>query len=443
MEKQKIDNYNSAERALRALDKKFKEIIKQDKKISESIKQGEKVNVFDAIGMTTQEVKHSAFLAWLLNPKSPHHLGNKALKLFIEHLIPHNFSDNLFEEKRRTNATIFKEIAVTSTEDCACLYEDNNVDVKTEEVVFRDKNDKDGRIDIMIESEKANTVILIENKVFTGTHDNQLNRYEKGFENSLRKVIYVYLTPLGDTPEYKGQYQKNWCVCSYKTILQIVKQILKELPHIKENLRLRILLEDYIDIVNTEILKANKKIRDLCKSILRENREALEILKFFTDQSKQVIAICKSYLTEKFGNEITFLGNTTSGTLDFYTSRAKLYFEQLDGSFEQNGNYKFLYQIRKAQGYKYCWYINKVSSFWSNQQKILAQQNGKSLSRKHEGRDIEKTSFCNLCGRKKFLSENDLYSDIDEETLKNIIILGLNNFIKEIQNFEETYFVNC
>ena len=38
----------------------------------------------DAVGMSTQEVKHSAFLAWLLDPNKPHGLGNAVLKLLLE-----------------------------------------------------------------------------------------------------------------------------------------------------------------------------------------------------------------------------------------------------------------------------------------------------------------------------------------------------------------------
>lgn len=46
---------------------------------------GENYNVFDIIGLTTNEVKlHSSFIADLLNPNGLHGLGIKPLKHFFE-----------------------------------------------------------------------------------------------------------------------------------------------------------------------------------------------------------------------------------------------------------------------------------------------------------------------------------------------------------------------
>ena len=45
-----------------------------------------KANIFDAVGMERQEVKHSAFIAWLLDPSKPHGLGNRFLAEFCRRL---------------------------------------------------------------------------------------------------------------------------------------------------------------------------------------------------------------------------------------------------------------------------------------------------------------------------------------------------------------------
>lgn len=50
------------------------------------IKPARDINIFDAVGMVTQEIKHSAFLAWLLNPTAAHGMDNASLSDFLNAL---------------------------------------------------------------------------------------------------------------------------------------------------------------------------------------------------------------------------------------------------------------------------------------------------------------------------------------------------------------------
>jgi hypothetical protein len=44
-------------------------------------------NIFEAVGMVRQEIHHSRFLAFLLNPNASHHLGDVFLKTFLKRLL--------------------------------------------------------------------------------------------------------------------------------------------------------------------------------------------------------------------------------------------------------------------------------------------------------------------------------------------------------------------
>jgi hypothetical protein len=44
-------------------------------------------NIFEAVGMVRQEIRHSRFLAFLLNPNASHHLGDIFLKTFLKRLL--------------------------------------------------------------------------------------------------------------------------------------------------------------------------------------------------------------------------------------------------------------------------------------------------------------------------------------------------------------------
>ena len=50
------------------------------------------INVFSEVGLGKQEVRHSTFLARLLDPKKPHGLGNAMLKKFCEQLFQYQIA---------------------------------------------------------------------------------------------------------------------------------------------------------------------------------------------------------------------------------------------------------------------------------------------------------------------------------------------------------------
>lgn len=250
-------NETEAKEKLLALKKKLEEI---------EIVKNRGINVFDAAGMTTQEIKHSAFLAWLFDPNKPHGLNGLFLQKFCESLLNYQ---TVFDDVKQ-----HREIISDSLDDLDVMLGDKDLEVITENVVVN----RESRIDIFIASPKAQTVIVIENKVFTSMHDDQLNRYEEELklhpEYVKYKKVFVYLTPNGDSP-----YDEDWCIFDYGKILEIVKEIKNNLPRTKDKAKLKILLEDYIELVETNILKENKELSRLCKQILREHGEAVELLK--------------------------------------------------------------------------------------------------------------------------------------------------------------------
>ena len=70
---------------------KFYKLAEKDKQ--ERIKQGEFFNVFNTIGLRTEEVRlHSAFIAELLNPQGSHGLSNLFLQSFLKQMgLPYDY----------------------------------------------------------------------------------------------------------------------------------------------------------------------------------------------------------------------------------------------------------------------------------------------------------------------------------------------------------------
>lgn len=308
---------------LNALVEKLKEVEKAKEK---------HINVFAAAGMGTQEVKHSYFLAWLLSPKKPHGLGNIVLKEFVLRLAEYK-ADYVGDAEYKSN----NEILALKSDALNDFVNDREIVVETEKVVLN----KESRMDIFIESAATKTVLVIENKVFTGTHDDQLIRYEEelsGYHGW--KKIFVYLTPNGDLPtNADGGYNKLWCVFDYREVLEIAKDLMrhKDFPSGKDGKKLKIMLEDYIEMVDTEILKGNKELRALCRQILREHGEAIEILNSYTDNAKEVIKFCEDWLTANYEGLCVYRRFDLS--FSFYTKAMKEYMERHGDSILREDGY--------------------------------------------------------------------------------------------------------
>ena len=166
---------------------------------------GANFNVFALLGRETDEVHtHSAILADLLNPKGSHGKGVAFARLFppLEGLIS--------EEELRT-ATVGAEITVG-----------NN-----------------SRIDILIETDR--TCVVIENKIYAGDQDRQLERYHQYASSTGKNFKVYYLTLQGDSPSEGslGDLAEGRVTCvSYKTdVLNWLELCIKEValvPQIRE-----------------------------------------------------------------------------------------------------------------------------------------------------------------------------------------------------------------
>jgi hypothetical protein len=121
---------------------------------------GESFNIFKILKLSTNEVRHSAFIAELLNTKGSHGQKDKYLEIFLEQI---KIEDFPFDTK--------------------------SAEVKPEFHIGFINEDKTqgGRIDILIE-DKNRKRIIIENKIYAGDQKNQLLRYNN-FDESAFNVV--------------------------------------------------------------------------------------------------------------------------------------------------------------------------------------------------------------------------------------------------------------
>lgn len=155
--------------------KDAKHLLEKDKlKKKECYDRGEYFNIFEVMGVETDEVlTHSTFIAHLLNPKGSHGCGDEFLKLFISQLSI--FNDWEFSTK------------------------DVNIDVEYNIGPISKDYEKGGRLDILIKTKTSDGLkaIIIENKIYASDQNKQLVRYHnyafKTYGEDNFKILYLTL----------------------------------------------------------------------------------------------------------------------------------------------------------------------------------------------------------------------------------------------------------
>ena len=172
------------------------------------------INIFNLAGLSTEEVKHSAILAWLLDPLETHAQENLFFKIFLETLkLPKNYANSTY--------TVDTEV-----------------------------HHEQGRPDIEVEGDDF--YILIENKILSKEGDTQLSRYNKITENKQfqnKKTFPVYLTASGEKPSQKG-----FMPVSYFQVISMLRRFQKEAKAEKS----KWVAEQYIELLQDYIVDSSK-----------------------------------------------------------------------------------------------------------------------------------------------------------------------------------------
>ena len=145
-------------------------------------RKGENYNLFSILSIERYELKHSALIANLLDPKGSHGCGDAFLRAF-------------FEIALKERAYPFKD----------CTLPDSYTEYYTGPIV----GDTGGRIDILVKSSSYG--LIIENKIYAGDQDKQLTRYDNYGKETFGadKYLLVYLTLYGDDASKESTATKS------------------------------------------------------------------------------------------------------------------------------------------------------------------------------------------------------------------------------------------
>lgn len=240
-----MTNQENIERLTKLLDNPdYQEITKREAQF----------NIFDALGTKRQELRHSDFLAYILDPIKPHGLHQKFLRQFLI----------LVTSNKHNHSNTLNPINVRL---------DNFDNVR----VYREKH----RYDLMLHYPDQ-WLFIIENKVGASLSENQLEKYRENAEINYPNIEkhFLYLTPIGEEPS-----DKYWEAISYKDIYLLIYNFTKteKIPERTLNALL-----DYNSFLETHVIE-DSKVADLCRKIYREHRDAIELILSHADSPRDLL----------------------------------------------------------------------------------------------------------------------------------------------------------
>ena len=246
----------------------------------------EQRNEFDALDFIGQlrfgngqalwgwEEFHSGVVAWLLDPRQRHGLGDRFLKSFL------------------LNAGL-------QCSGCSFDWSATEVTQEWENTVDGQK----GYLDILIINEAEQALCAIENKVFSSEHSEQLTRYRKALEDSYPTFarFLLFLSPSGTLP-LRERERTYWTPVTYSRVYDAVQHTLETSEDsISEDKRA--FLRQYATTVRRNIMPETS-ISQLARRIYLEHREAIDQI---IDNRPDWVAEAKQWIKEAVSQQTNWI----------------------------------------------------------------------------------------------------------------------------------------
>ena len=204
-------------------------------------------NLFESLGLVRHEIRHSAFLRWLLDPSETHGLGDYWLRQFLRQVI---------------------KAGEGVSDDFLTLFDLDALNLGQAEVRKEWRN-----IDLLIFDQEHRFVCAIENKVDSGEGVGQLQRYREIVEREFGdyKKAFIFLTKFGDEPS-----DDVYVPVSYGHLADTIENALKRRES-QINDEIKLFVQQYLEMVRRHIVE-DSEIQELCRRLYQNHRRALDLI---------------------------------------------------------------------------------------------------------------------------------------------------------------------
>ena len=221
-------------------------------------------NTFRVLGIEDMEIRHSNILAWLLTPNESHGLRDQFLRRYLMHVS--NETENEFLE-----AVEIDSVRIHSAE---ILREWQNIDL------LIDLDTSDGK-----------WLIVIENKINSKQHSNQLSRYREVVEQaySKHKKFYLLLSKHNENPNDSIYVSSN-----YEQVFNALKSCYKEFSG-SIGAQPAVLIKNYLTLLEQKFME-NSRIQTLAQKIYNAHKLAIDTIILHKPAHQDILS---AYLQEK------------------------------------------------------------------------------------------------------------------------------------------------
>lgn len=203
-------------------------------------------NIFDALRIGRVEIRHSNVLAWLLDPAESHGQGDLFLRAVLIDMLRQSP-----ESKRPFRA----------------------LDLDGHELGTIEVHRERDHIDLAVVCEDPKFIVAIENKVDSGEHSDQLQRYESAVARSFpeHKPLFIFLSPDGFPAS-----DEDWIPYSYKSLHKALHRSMRRAAGtIGEDVS--VFINHYLSTVQNELME-NAEIAAICRKIYAQHRRAINLI---------------------------------------------------------------------------------------------------------------------------------------------------------------------
>jgi hypothetical protein len=267
-------------------------------------------NIFSILKISKNEIRHSNFLSWLLDPLGSHKLGDIFLKRFLREV----FSSDKFYDIDQVDV--------------------EGMDLSKVEILREWRN-----IDLLIILDEV--VVCIENKVLSKEHSNQLNKYKEVIQNqfSNHKRTYVYLNPDGDSSESE---QEQFHPISYDFIVESLERIISVFGE-SINPNVKNYIKDYITIIKRELMGTDH-LTELSKKIYQNHKDLFD---FIFEHKPDIVDNLGVIMKSELNKRGWLLGSENKYYVRFLTEPIKdLIYYNTETKNSWNKRESFLFEIQ-------------------------------------------------------------------------------------------------
>jgi len=221
------------------------------------------LNFFEISGMTTLETKHSKTLAWLFDVSNNYGIREIFAKRFLSQVLGLDLSSS---------------------------FDYSSLKVETEWVFHNGKY-----IDLLLYSEKEQTVILIENKVLDKERivitekeqRSQLDNYVDGLAVDKKFKAYLHKKYIFLSPDGEPSSNSKWLAADYSMVIKAVNEAEKSSVIEAE---LKIILKHYIKTIRRFAM--DEEVKKKCLEIYKAHKEAIDMIGSLKLNTVEQISAC-------------------------------------------------------------------------------------------------------------------------------------------------------